>query len=66
MFERRRFKQRDTLANHLAEEAKRLREQARLLRPGSERDVAVRKARQAEVGTYMSEWLLPPGLEPPK
>jgi hypothetical protein len=63
---RRRFKQTDTLEERLATEAKRLREQAKALPPGPERDVILRKARQCETGSHMSEWLRPPELRPPE
>jgi hypothetical protein len=66
MQQRRRFKQSDPLEERLAEEAKRLREEARLLPPGAVRDEIIRKARQAETGSHMSEWLRSPGLRPPQ
>jgi hypothetical protein len=50
----------------LAEEAKRLRVEARSLPPGAERDEMIRRARQAETGSHMSEWLRSPGLLPPE
>jgi hypothetical protein len=64
--QRRRFTQNISLEERLAEEAKRLRETAKLLPPGAVREAALRKARQAEVGSRMSEWLRSPGLKPPK
>lgn len=64
--QRRRFKQTQSLEQRLAEEAERLREQAKLLSPGPLRDQVLRKARQAETGSHMSEWLRSPGLQPPK
>ena len=66
MQQRRRFKQSDSLEERLAEEAKRLREEAELLPPGAVRDEMIRKARQAETGSHMSEWLSSPGLRPPQ
>jgi hypothetical protein len=63
---RRRFKQTQSLEERLAEEAKRLREEAKLLPPGAVREALLRKARQAETGSHMSEWLSSPGLQPPK
>jgi hypothetical protein len=63
---RRRFKQTVSLEERLAEEAKRLREEAKLLPPGAEREALIRKARQAETGSHMSEWLSSPGLQSPK
>ncbi|MGY8638629.1 hypothetical protein RAD15_39805 [Bradyrhizobium sp. 14AA] len=62
---RRRFKQIDTLEARLGAEAERLREQAGSLPPGAARDEMLRKARQAETGSQMSEWLRSPGLQPP-
>ena len=64
--QRRRFKQTTSLEERLDEEAKRLREQASLLPPGIVREQVIRKARQAETGSHMSEWLRSPGLQPPK
>ena len=63
---RHRFKQSETLEHRLAEEAIRLREQAKLLPPGAAREAALRKARQCDTGSHMSEWLRSPGLQPPK
>lgn len=65
MPERRRVKQTQSLEVRLAEEARRLREEAEKLPPGPERDETLRRARQAETGTRMSEWLSSPGLRPP-
>ena len=64
--ERRRFKQTQSLEERLAQEAARFREQARKLPPGPEREILLRKARQAETGSHMSEWLRSPGLQPPE
>jgi hypothetical protein len=64
--ERRRFKQTVSLEARLAEEAKRLREEAKLLPPGALREELLRKARHCETGSHMSEWLTSPGLQPPK
>ena len=63
--ERRRFKEAQSLEERLAEEAKRLRAEAKLLPPGAKREELIRKARQAETGSHMSEWLRSPGLQPP-
>ena len=64
--QRRRFSQTQSLEARLAEEAKRLREAAKLLPPGPERDEMIRKARRAETGSLMSEWLRSPGLRSPE
>jgi hypothetical protein len=66
MQQRRRFKQTLSLEERLAEEAKRLREEARLLAPGAQREALLRKARQCETGSHMSEWLRSPELRPPE
>ena len=63
--QRRRFRQTISLEERLAEEAKRLREAARLLPRGIARDALLRKARQCETGSHMSEWLSSPGLQRP-
>jgi hypothetical protein len=65
MTQRRRFKQNISLEERLAEEAKRLREEAKLLPLGIARDTLLRKARQCETGSHMSEWLSSPGLQRP-
>jgi hypothetical protein len=64
--ERRRFNQTQSLEQRLAEEAKRLRAEAKLLPPGARREETFRKARQAETGSRVSEWLRSPGLRPPE
>ena len=64
--QRRRFKQIHSLEARLAEEARRLREKARSLPPGAVREEILRKARQAETGSHMTEWLTSPGLRPPE
>jgi hypothetical protein len=62
----RRFKQTQSLEERLADEAKGLREEANLLPPGALREEVLRKARQAETASHMSDWLHSPGLQPPK
>ncbi|GAB9186228.1 MULTISPECIES: hypothetical protein [Bradyrhizobium] len=64
--QRRRPKQTMSLEERLAEQAQRLREEAKTLPPGIERERAIRKARQAETGSHISEWLRSPGLRPPE
>jgi hypothetical protein len=66
MVERRRIKQTQSLEKRLADDAKRWREEARLLPPGPVRDELLRKARRAETGSHISEWLSSPGMRPPK
>jgi hypothetical protein len=64
--QRRRFKQIEILEERLADEAKRLRKEAQGTPPGIEREWLMRRARQAETGSHISEWLRSPGLQPPK
>jgi len=64
--QRRRFKQTLSLEERLAEEAKRLRDKAKMLPPGAAREEILRRARQAETGSHMTEWLRSPGLRPPE
>jgi hypothetical protein len=61
--QRHHFKQTQTLEERLGEAA---RQHAKLLPHGAERDDLIRKARQAETGSHMSEWLRSTGLQPPK
>ena len=64
--QRSRLKQLKSLEERLAEDAKRLREEAKLLPPGCVRELVLGKARQAEAGLQMTEWLTSPRLRPPK
>lgn len=64
--QRPRLRQTETLEQRLARVAKRLRDQARLLPPGLEREVALKKARQAETAAHLTDWLRSPGLRPPE
>ncbi|QQO20621.1 hypothetical protein JJB98_12215 [Bradyrhizobium diazoefficiens] len=64
--QRRRFKQTTKLDQRLEEQARRLREEARGITPGIERERLIRRARQAEVASHLSEWLSSPGLRQPK
>ncbi|MET3967282.1 hypothetical protein [Bradyrhizobium sp. S3.9.1] len=63
--QRRRFKQTTSLEERLAAKANHLREQAKALPPGAQLEDLLRKARQTETGSHMSEWLRSPGLQPP-
>ena len=63
--QRRQF-QNQPLEERLAEEAKRLRAEAKLLPPGARREELIRRARQAETGSRISEWLSSPGLKTPE
>jgi hypothetical protein len=65
MQKRRRFKQTQSLEARLADEAKRLREQADMLPHGRLRYELERKARQADTASHVSEWLRSSGLTAP-
>jgi hypothetical protein len=64
--QRRRRKQLQSLKQRLIEQAKRLREEAKLKGPGVERETLVRKARQVETAAHIDEWLSSPDLRSPK
>jgi hypothetical protein len=66
MQNRRRVKQIAALQQRLSVEAKRLREEAKLLPHGMVREQLLRKAWQAETGSHITEWLQSPGLRPPQ
>jgi hypothetical protein len=51
--------------DQLDAEAKTLREKAKMLPSGMERDVLLRKARQFEVAANVTKWIDSPGLQPP-
>ncbi|PDT79432.1 hypothetical protein CO675_04190 [Bradyrhizobium sp. C9] len=54
-----------SLEQRLAIHAERLRKEARGTPPGIERQILIRKARLAETGSQLSEWLQSPGLRAP-
>jgi hypothetical protein len=63
---RRRFKQTTSLEERMGERTAEIRARAEALPPGSEeRQRLERKARVAEVGAHMNEWLASPGLQKP-
>jgi hypothetical protein len=66
MQQRRRFKRIQSLEERLAQEAERLREEAKLLPPGALREELIRKARHVETASHLNEWLTSPGLRPPE
>ena len=64
--QRRRVKHTKTFEERLAEEAARFKEAAEQLPDGSmARELMLRRARQAETASHISEWLSSPGLKPP-
>ncbi len=50
----------------LAQEARRVKERAKSLPHGRERELLSRKARQLEIALHINEWLSSPGLKPPE
>ncbi|WLB58052.1 hypothetical protein [Bradyrhizobium japonicum] len=52
---RRRFEQIQSAEERLVEQAAELRERAEAMPPGVEKDALLRRARQAETGTHVSE-----------
>jgi hypothetical protein len=66
MLERLRFKHTRSFEERLTEEARRLRAAAEELPQGTARELLLRRARQAETASHMSDWLRSPGLQPPK
>ena len=66
MFQRRRrFKQATSLKERLVSEVRRLREEAKTLPHGPERERALRRGKEAEFAAYIDDWLASPALRPP-
>jgi hypothetical protein len=65
MSQRHRLEQTYLLAKDFSEEVTRFRKEARGTPPGVERDRLIRRARQAEIGAHINEWLSSPGLKAP-
>jgi hypothetical protein len=55
-----------TFEERLALEAHRVRERAKTLSQGKERELLSREARQLETASHISEWMSSPGLQPPR
>jgi hypothetical protein len=67
MMKRSRLKQTTSLEERIDNRAAEIRALVEALPPGSEeRRRMERKARAAEIGAHMNEWLTSPGLQPPK
>jgi hypothetical protein len=64
--QRSRFKRPKTFEEYLADEALRFRNAAENLPQGTARELLLRRARQAETASHMSDWVRSPGLQPPK
>jgi hypothetical protein len=63
---RRRFKQTASFRDRLTAWAEDIRQQASQLKPGPERDLLLKKARQADTASHLNEWANSAGLQPPK
>jgi hypothetical protein len=50
----------------LAQQSKRLRDEAAVMSPSLPRETALRKARQAEMAARLNGWLRSSGLQPPE
>jgi hypothetical protein len=64
--QRRHFTHTTTLEERLAQEAERLRQEAKGIPPGVGREKLIRQARQAETASHIQEWLASPGLQAPR
>jgi hypothetical protein len=62
---RNRRKQTVPFDERLQKAADAARQTARLLPPGSERDMLLKKARQTETAAHINAWLTSPGLRSP-
>jgi hypothetical protein len=58
---RHRSKHTSAFEGRLAQEAPRFRKAAEEVQPGTARELLLRRARQAETASHMSEWLTSPG-----
>jgi hypothetical protein len=63
---RRRIKHEKTFQERLAEEAVLFQELAARTPPGMQKELYLRRARQAETASHIDSWLKSPGLQPPK
>jgi hypothetical protein len=66
MQQRRRIQHEKSFQQRLAEEATRFREEAEKLPHGTQRELYLRRARQAETASHINDWLTSPRLQPPK
>ena len=65
MYMKRQLIHTQSLEQRLGIQAERLRKEARGTPPGVERSRLIRKARLAETGSQLSDWLRSPGLRAP-
>jgi hypothetical protein len=63
---RRRVKHQFSLQDRIIAWAKEVREQAAMLPPGPDRDMLLKKVRQAETALHLENWANSPELQPPK
>ncbi len=61
MKRRRRFKQNKSLQDRLSAWAAQVREQAKKLPPGPEREAQLKRASQADVASHLDKWASSPG-----
>jgi hypothetical protein len=61
---RRRVKQTASLNARIARLAKKIKERAKTLPPGEEREEMMRKAEDTELALRMTQWMSSPGLQP--
>ena len=62
----RRRSQPHSFESQIAAEKIRLQEQLAVTAHGPQRDVLVKKIRQLDTASHMSDWLRSPGLQPPE
>ncbi|UQR64928.1 hypothetical protein LRP30_06495 [Bradyrhizobium sp. C-145] len=62
---RRRIKHTTSFTQRLMEEAAKFREAAEQLPPGTQRELLMKRARQAEAAVQINDWLAAPGAAPP-
>jgi hypothetical protein len=65
MPERRRVKQTRSLEERMAEQAAKLKAMAEQLPAGAEREALLKRARIAQTGAHLGNWLTSPGLRQP-
>ncbi|MBR0915439.1 hypothetical protein JQ589_36670 [Bradyrhizobium japonicum] len=63
---RNRVKQTRSLEERMAEQAAKLKAMAEQLPAGAEREAILKRARLAETGARINDWLGSPGLPPPE
>jgi hypothetical protein len=66
VIKRPRIKHSKTFQERLADEAAQFKALADQTPPGMQRELYLRRARQAETASKINDWLASPGLQPPK